>query len=199
MRNAVLLDPVRLVAKDRGDGAKQVREGRAAEAGGRRKIGAAPYGLRVRCQDHGQRPSARLSEGVQRRHVDLVDVGSLLPIHLDVHVELVHDRGDRGIFEALMRHHMTPMTGGITDGQEDRTAEATRFRERRVAPGPPMHGVVPMLKEVRACLSRQKIGGRQQRRPCVLGHGAIPCARFPHHRAAAGQVPVPLPCLRVGS
>lgn len=80
----------------------------------------------------------------------MIDVGPLLAIDFDVHEELVHHRGRRGIFEALMRHDMTPMASGIADGEKDRLILRLRFLERGIAPHAPMDWIVCMLQEIGA-------------------------------------------------
>ena len=89
---AVLLDLVRLLAEQPRHFAQHVGESRPAEAALLRKIRAAPHRLAVRREKHGQRPAALLAQQMQRVHVDLVDVGPLLAIDLDVDEQLVHHR-----------------------------------------------------------------------------------------------------------
>ena len=89
-RRAVLLDLLRLLAEQPRDLAQHVDEGRPAVARALRKISAAPDRLAVGREKHGQRPAAVLAEVMQRRHVDLVDVGPLLAIDFDVDEQLVH-------------------------------------------------------------------------------------------------------------
>jgi hypothetical protein len=81
--------------------ARFVREIRAAEE--RHLVGR---------EEHGERPAAvPLREHGLRDLVDLVDVGALLAIHLDVHEELVHHAGDALVLERLVRHHVAPVAG----------------------------------------------------------------------------------------
>ena len=56
-----------------------------------------------------------LAEVMQRRHVDLIDVGAFLAIHFDVDEEIVHHLRGCRVLEALVRHDVTPMAGGIAD------------------------------------------------------------------------------------
>ena len=94
---------------------------------------------------------------MQRAHVDRVDVGPLLAVDLDVDEEVVHDRRGAVVLEALMRHHVAPMAGGIADREQDRLARALGFRQRLVAPGPPVHRVVLVLEEIGARLAREPV------------------------------------------
>ena len=132
------------------DGSQDVDEGGPSKACLLRKIRAAPERFAGRRQEHGQRPTARLIEGVKRRHVDLVDVGALFTVDLDVDEEFVHHRGDTGIFEALMSHDVAPVAGRVADGEQDRLVESPCFRERRLSPHPPVDRIVLMLEQVGA-------------------------------------------------
>jgi hypothetical protein len=49
-------------------------------------------------------------------HVDLIDVGALLAIDLNVHEKFIHHGGSRPILETFVRHDVAPMAGCITDG-----------------------------------------------------------------------------------
>src|SRR6476646_3546779 len=96
---------------DTADIAQNVGKAGPAVASLRWKVGPAPERFAIGREEHRQWPAALLAQRVQRRHIDLVDIGPLLPIDLDTHEEVVHDGGYRGIFEALMVHDMTPFEG----------------------------------------------------------------------------------------
>ncbi len=74
----------------------------------------------VRGHDDGQGPAARAREHLADCHVDLVDIRPLFAIDLDVDEGFVHQGCDDGVFEGLVLHHMAPVTGGVSDGEEDR-------------------------------------------------------------------------------
>ena len=114
------------------------------------EVGAAPERFAGRCQEHGERPTARLTQRLEGRHVDLVHIGALLPVDLDVDEELVHHPGDLGILEALMGHDMAPMAGRVTDGEQDRLVEAPRFLESRHPPHAPVDRIVLVLQQIGA-------------------------------------------------
>jgi hypothetical protein len=90
-------------------------------------------------------------------HVDLVDIRPLFAIDLDVHVELVHHLGGRGILEAFMGHDMAPMAGGITDREQDRAVRAASFLQGFRRPRPPMHRIVGVLTKIGAGLVGQAV------------------------------------------
>ena len=90
-------------------------------------------------------------------HVDLVDVGALFAVDLYIHEQIVHDRCSVGVFEALMGHHMAPVTGCVADGEENGPVGALRLGERRRAPWPPGDGVVLVLEQIGADLGGETV------------------------------------------
>ena len=156
-RAAVLLDALRFVTKDALDLAQEVDEGGFAVARGFGKIGAAPERLAIRSEEHGERPAAVLAEMVQRRHVDLVDVGAFFAVHFDVDEEFVHHVGGCRVFEALVRHDVAPVAGGVSHGQQDGLIGALGFGKRLGAPRPPVDGIVLVLQQVRTGLAREPV------------------------------------------
>ncbi len=147
-RRRIQGDGLGLGAIDVGDFAQYIDECRAAVAGGLGEVGTAPDGSAVRRQEHGERPAALLAGGVEGGHVDLVDVGALLTIDLDVHEKLVHDRGGFRVFEAFMGHDMAPVAGGIADGEKDGLVGGFGLGQGGRAPGTPVDGVVLVLEKI---------------------------------------------------
>ena len=126
------------------------RAGRSAPASGNR---CRPRTARASgVEEHGERPAALLAQAMQRAHVDRVDVGPLLAVDLDVDEQLVHHRRRRVVLEALVRHDVAPVAGGIADRQQDRLAVALRLGQRLRAPGPPVDGIFLVLQQVGARL-----------------------------------------------
>ena len=82
-----------------GDLRQDRAEARMSPAVLRRKVGAAEKRLQLRRQPHRHRPAAAAGRGLHERHVDAVDVGPLLAIHLDGHVISIQHRRDRLVFE----------------------------------------------------------------------------------------------------
>ena len=142
-----------LVARiDLGNAFEHLGEGGPAPARFRREIGSAPEGLARRRQEHGQRPAALLAQEHERVLVDGVEIGALLAVDLDVNETRVHQLGDAGVLETLMRHDMAPMAGGIAHRQQDRLVLGFRLVERGLSPGLPMHRIVAVLQEIGAGL-----------------------------------------------
>ena len=142
---AVLLDLLRLVAEESRDLAQYIDEGGPAEARRLRKIGAAPHRLAGGREEHGERPTALLAQVMHRRHVDLIDVGPLLAVDLDVDEQVVHHARGVVVLEALVRHHVAPVAGGVADRQQDRLVGALGLIERLRAPRPPVDRIVLVL------------------------------------------------------
>ena len=59
------------------------------------------------------RPPLSAVERQGRRHVDLVEVGPLFPVHLDADEVLVHEGGDALVFERFPLHDVTPVSTGL--------------------------------------------------------------------------------------
>ena len=127
-----------------------------------------------------KRPAALLAHQGQRMLVDLVEIRPLLAIDLDVDKELVHQLGDRRILEALMRHDMAPMAGGIADRQQDRLVRRLGGAKRRLAPGLPMHRIVLVLQQVGAGLLAEAVlvhGGSCRADLSGVPGGTVHCPR----------------------
>ena len=129
--------------------------------------------------------------------VDLVEVGAFFAIHLDVDEMLVHHGGDRFILERFMRHHMTPVAGGIADGKQDGFVLLACDLQGLGIPRMPVHRVVGVLQQVGAGFVDEMVwhqrsngssDGRTLRRmagcPAALGcrlsawncSGSMPCS-----------------------
>ena len=159
----VVIDRGAVVVVDVGDLTQHGGKGGLAIAAILGEVRAAPEGLRVRVEEHGQRPAALLAQPVQRAHVDRVDVGPLLAVDFDVDVEFVHDGGGGLVLEAFVRHDVAPVTGRIPDRQQDRLAGRLGLGQRVGPPRPPVHGVIGVLEEI----------GRGLAREAVVGHGGV--------------------------
>ena len=145
---AVLFDLVGLVVEEAGDFLHQGDETRTAEFWFFRKVSAAPEGFAFGSEEHGERPAALLAEHMERVHIDRVDVRSLFAVDFHRHEQFVHDGGDFGVLETLMRHDMAPMAGGVTDRQKDRFVKCLGLGQSFCPPGSPMDRVVLVLQEI---------------------------------------------------
>ena len=128
--------------------------GRAAARAGStyRRRTAAPRG-----HEDGRRPATAAGHGDGHVHCHCVDVGTLLTVDLDVDEPIVHHRRRRGVLERLVRHHVTPVTGAVADGDEHRQIRGAGERECLWAPRVPVDRVPRMLEEIGTCLARQSV------------------------------------------
>jgi hypothetical protein len=153
----------------------QLREGDHAAATRAREVRPPEERPAVRGEEHGHRPAALPGQRLDGLHVDLVDVGPLLAVDLDVDEELVHQRRDLGVLERLVRHDMAPVAGRIAHRQQHRLVVAAGGGEGIVAPRVPVDRVVGVLAEVRAGLVGQAVHGTHGRgrrgAPEHLRHG----------------------------
>ena len=65
-------------------------------------------------------PCFSLSPYLYESHVDLIDVRSLFPVHLDADKVLLEDGSNLLTLKRLSLHHVTPVAGRVTNRQEDR-------------------------------------------------------------------------------
>ena len=141
-----LVDPLAQLDEADHPAAALLREVRAGEE--RATVGRA---------HHRHRPAALAGHGLGGLHVDVVDVGSLLAVDLHVHEVPVHDRGDVGVLEALVGHHVAPVARRVADRQQDRHVALGRRGEGLVAPRVPVDRVVGVLPQVRAGLVGESV------------------------------------------
>ena len=135
-----------------------------------RKIGSTIEGLEAGREKHRHRPAAVAGHRLDRVHVDLVQVGTLLAVNFDVDEVLVHHRGDVGVLEAFSLHHMAPVAGRVADRQEDRLVLAASSIDCPGPPGMPVNRVVRVLQQVGAGLPRELVG-----RTVVVVRGVRAC------------------------
>ncbi len=141
----------------------------------RRKVAASVERLATGFAENAERPTALSHHARHRVHVDLVEIGALLPIDLDAHEELVHQRGGGGIFEGFVLHHVAPVTRAIADGDEQRLVLRRGAIERLASPGIPVDRVVHVLAQVCAGLFGEAIGGRLR---LAIGQRSLRCWRL---------------------
>ena len=113
-----------------------------------RDVGGRKERLFVGRHDDGQRPAAVPRHHLADGHVEVVDVGPLLAIHLDVDERIVQQTGDLFILKRLVRHHVAPVAGRIADRQEDRLVFGFSLFEGFLAPGPPVDRIVLVLLQI---------------------------------------------------
>ncbi len=126
-------------------------------AWGRREVGASIERHTVGRQEQGHGPATAAGHGLHRVHVDRVQVGAFFAVHLDVDEMAVHQRGRVGVLERFMRHDVAPVTGAITDAQENRFVFVSGAGQGFLAPGIPVHRVVRMLAQIGTGFAAQPV------------------------------------------
>ncbi len=137
---------------------QHLREPGPAPGAVRREVRPAVEGLERGCQEDAHRPAALAAQALDGFHVDLVQVGPLLAVHLDVDEVLVHQARDLFALEGLALHDVAPVAGRVAHGEEDGLLLDARALQRLGAPGKPVHRVVGVLKQVGARLARETVG-----------------------------------------
>lgn len=136
-------------------------EGRHAMAGLGREVRTEVERLGVGREEDGHGPATLAGGGLHGLHIDGVDVRPLLTVHLDGHEVLVEQLGGGRVLEALVRHHMAPVTRGVADRQQNGHIAPPRFRESLRPPRPPVDGIVGMLKQIRRGHASQPVHANQ--------------------------------------
>src|SRR5207302_72167 len=101
--------------------------------------------------------AAVLCQHLLRNLVDAIDVRPLLAVHLDVDEVLVEKPCGGFVFEALVGRDVAPMTGVVSHAQVNRLFLGARPLECFIAPRIPLDGIVSMLPQVWARLSREMV------------------------------------------
>ena len=122
-----------------------------------REISAREKGMFVRRQHHRHGPAAAAGHRLGHLHVDLVDIGTLLPVDLDRKEARVDDRRDLGILEGLVFHHVAPVAGGVADAEEDRLALLLRLGKGRLSPRPPVDRIARVLQQIGALFKDEPV------------------------------------------
>ncbi len=124
-----------LVAPGSGDPGENLAERRHPVGRLRREVGPAVERLAVGREEEAHRPAALAGHRLDRGHVDLVQVRSLLAVDLHRDEVPVQVLGRGRVLEALALHDVAPVAGRVADAQEDRLVLS---RARSSASGP--HG-----------------------------------------------------------
>ena len=91
------------------------------------------------------------------RHIDRVDVRSLLTVDLDADEMIVEKLGNFLVGERLVLHNVTPMATRIADGEKNRLVFPLRLFQGPAAPRVPLDWIRRVLEQIRTGLARQPI------------------------------------------
>ncbi len=131
----------------------------------RREISSPDKRFQLGRQPNTHRPAATAGRRLDKRHVNSIDVRTLFAIDLNVHKLAIHDRSDICLFEFLVRHYVAPMTGGISDREEDRFVFLACLRESFFAPRIPIDRIVSVLEKIRRFFPREPVHDLRYSRP----------------------------------
>jgi hypothetical protein len=87
----------------------------------------------------------------------MVEVGALLSIDLDSDKILVHQSRHVSIGVGFAFHNVTPVTGGVANGEEDRLVFLPGPGQGFLTPGIPVNRVSGMLQQIRTVLEHQPV------------------------------------------
>src|SRR5918997_2804390 len=141
-----------------GEAEEHLLEGGQAPFRDGREVGAAVERGAVGGEKDRHRPSAVARQGLDGGHVDRVYVRPLLAVDLDVDEVLVHYPRGLLVLEGLALHHVAPVARAVADREQDGLVLLARLLQRLLAPRKPVHGIVLVLKQVRARLFRKPVG-----------------------------------------
>jgi hypothetical protein len=140
-----------------GDRVDHLAPARATVGPTRREVGTAVEGPAVGGAEDVQRPAAGAGQPHHGLHVDLVDVGTLLPVDLDADQALVHEGGGLRVLERFPLHDVAPVAGRVADRDQHRPVLATRALPGLVPPRVPVDRVLAVLAQVGARLGSQTV------------------------------------------
>ena len=135
------------------------------------EVGAAKEGLAIGSKKDAHGPATAAGGGLDEHHVDAVDIGAFFAIDFDGDERAIEDFRDSFVLEGLPFHHVAPVTGGISNGEEDGFVFGAGAGEGFFAPGEPVDGVVGVLEEVGAVFVDELVGGHERKRTCLFSVG----------------------------
>ena len=110
-RCGALGDLLALLLPGARDSGKHVGEAGHASAAAAGPVGPGVEGPALVVEEDAHRPATPARQGLRGRHVDAVDIGPLLAVHLDVREVLVEVGRDLVVLERLVRHDVAPELG----------------------------------------------------------------------------------------
>ncbi len=113
--------------------------------------------LSLRGKPCGHRPTTTAGQHLYSLHIDRIDVGPLLAVHLDGDVLCIQVSGDFLVLEGLLFHDMAPVAGRVANAQEHRPPQAPSSLKGLVPPSVPVHGIMRVLQQVWTGLEDQAV------------------------------------------
>ena len=156
---AGLLDPGALFFPCASQAFQNRAESRAPITRIGREVGPSEKRFALGRHPYRHRPSPAAGGRLDEEHVHAIQIRPLFTIHFDRDEMFVQHASHVLVFEGLALHHVAPVTGGITDGEEYRLIFFAGFLARFLAPRIPIHGIVGVLQQVWTLLVDQSVGG----------------------------------------
>ena len=116
------------------------------------KVGSGKERLLIGGHEDRGRPPAAAGERLTNGHIHAVNIGPLLPVHLDGDEMRIQNLRNFGVLKALVRHHVTPVAGAVADAQKHGLVLPPGLVKRLAAPWIPVDRVFRMLQQVGTCL-----------------------------------------------
>ena len=132
------------------DARQHLHEPWPIEPGSRRKVCAPEEWPEIWQKECGEGPSSTTGHRSHRIHVCVVDVWKVFTIDLDGDEVLVHELCDFDIGKGLTSHHVTPVAGGVTDGQEDGPIQFSCPGKRFLTPRVPLDRILGVFPKIGA-------------------------------------------------
>ena len=124
------------------------------------QISETGQGIAIRSNEDVERPTRDTAHLFDKSDQALVEVGLEFAIHLDRDEVAVEKLGGFIILIALLLHHVTPVTGKVTNRHQHQPIAGTRFGKHVGLPAFPVDRIVGMQREVRRGVACQLIRRR---------------------------------------
>ena len=121
-------------------------------------IGTSIQGFAIGQRNNVQGPAPVSGHKLQRRHVDLINVGAFLTVYLNIDKILVHYTGHFLVLKGFFFHDMAPMARRITDTDQYQFVLLLGVFESLFAPRLPVNRIMGVLEQIRTCFLREGIG-----------------------------------------
>ena len=150
---------------------ENLAEGRHPVARLGREIRAPVERRTVRRQEDREGPAPAPSQRLHRTHVQRIDIGPLLSVHLHTHEPFVHQPSRGRIVEGLPFHDVAPVARRVAYGEQDGAILCSGPSESFGSPRVPVDRIVRMLPEIGARLEGEPVRARGFRMWRRRSHG----------------------------
>ena len=114
------------------------------------EIGSPIEGATVGQGEDIERPAPLSVDHLHRFHIKVIHIGMLFPVHLDAYKSLIHQGGNAFVFKRFPFHHVAPVTGCISNANQQGFVFRHGTLQCLFTPGIPFHWIILVLKQIRA-------------------------------------------------